>query len=59
MTNQTIEQKWHLQSRALTSEAEKLPHGKDRDALMRIARQLETASHLLQWIASAELQPPK
>jgi hypothetical protein len=59
MTNQTIEQKWHLQSKALTSEAEKLPPGKDRDALMRKARQLETASQINQWLSSAELQPPK
>jgi hypothetical protein len=60
MTNQiTIEKKWYLQSQAFKSEAQKLPHGKDRDALMRKARQLETASQINQWLSSAELQPPK
>jgi hypothetical protein len=28
----TIEQKWHQQSEAATAEAEKLPHGKEREA---------------------------
>jgi hypothetical protein len=36
----TIEQKWHQQSEAAKDEAEKLPHGKERDALVRKARQL-------------------
>ena len=31
---------------------------KERDALERKARQLETASQLNQWLASSELKPP-
>jgi hypothetical protein len=54
----TIEQKWHQQSEAAKNEAEKLPHGKARESLERKARQLETASHLNQWLSSAELKPP-
>ena len=54
----TVEQKWHQQSEAATAEAEKLPHGKAREALERKARQLETASHINQWLASSELKPP-
>ena len=54
----TIEQKWHQQSDAAAAEAEKLPHGKEREALERKARQLETASHINQWLASSELKPP-
>jgi hypothetical protein len=55
----TIEQKWHQQSEAAKNEAQKLPHGKERDALVRKARQLETASQINQWLSSPELQPPK
>ena len=59
MRKMTIEQKWHQQSEAAKEEAEKLPPGKARDALEREARQLETASHLNQWLASSELKPPQ
>ena len=31
----TIEQKWHEQSEAAKNKAERLPHGKERDALVR------------------------
>jgi hypothetical protein len=55
----TIEEKWHQQSEAAKSEAQKLPHGKERDALIRKARQLETASQINQWLSSPELRPPE
>jgi hypothetical protein len=55
----TIEQKWHQQSEDAKAEAEKLPYGKERDALVRKARQLETASQINQWLSSPELQPPE
>jgi hypothetical protein len=55
----TIEEKWHRQSEAAKSEAQKLPHGKERDALIRKARQLETASQINQWLSSPELRPPE
>ena len=55
----TIEQKWHQQSEAAKSDAEKLPYGKPREALERKARQLHTASQINQWLSSSELQPPK
>ncbi len=54
----TIEQKWHQLSETARDEAEKLPHGKQRQALERKARQLETASQLNQWLSSSELKPP-
>jgi hypothetical protein len=59
MHKHTIEQKWHQQSEEAKHEAQKLPHGKERDALVRKARQLETASQINQWLSSPELQPPK
>jgi hypothetical protein len=55
----TIEEKWHQQSQEATNEAEQLPHGKERDALVRKARQLETASHINEWLSSAGLQQPE
>jgi hypothetical protein len=55
----TIEQKWHQQSEEAKREAEKLPHGKERDALVRKARQLKTASQIDQWLSSPELRPPE
>jgi hypothetical protein len=36
-----------------------LPHGKERDALVRRARQLQTASQINQWLSSPELKPPE
>jgi hypothetical protein len=53
----TIEQKWHQQSEAAKDEAEKLPQGKERDALVR--RQLHTASQINAWLSSPGLRPPK
>jgi hypothetical protein len=55
----TIEEKWRLQSKAAKNKAQKLPHGKERDALVRMARQLETASKINQWLSSPELRPPE
>jgi hypothetical protein len=55
----TIEEKWHQESEAAKSEANKLPHGKERDALIKKARQLETASQINQWLSSPELRPPE
>jgi hypothetical protein len=49
----TVEEKWHEQS-----EAAKLPHGKLKDQLLPEARQLQTASHINQWLSSPGLQPP-
>jgi hypothetical protein len=55
----TIEQNWHQQSEVAKIEAQKLPHGKERDALIRKARQLKTASQMNQWLSSPELRPPE
>ena len=55
----TIEEKWHQQSEAAKNEAQRLSPGKERDALIRKARQLETASQINQWLSSPELRPPE
>jgi hypothetical protein len=43
----------------LRAEAEKLPHGHERDLLLRKARQTETAAHVNEWLTSPGLSPPK
>jgi hypothetical protein len=55
----TPEEKWHEQAEAVRLEAEKLPYGKKREEFLRKARQLETASHLNEWLSSPGLSPPK
>jgi hypothetical protein len=55
----TIEAHWRQQSEAAKLEAERLPPGKERDALIKKARQLQTASQINQWLSSPELKPPK
>jgi hypothetical protein len=55
----TIEEKWLQQSEAAKTAAQKLPHGRERDALIKKARQLETASQINQWLSSPELRPPE
>jgi hypothetical protein len=55
----SLEQKWHEQAEAFRREAERLPYGKDREDLLRKARQLETASHINEWVSSPGLERPK
>jgi hypothetical protein len=43
----------------LRAEAEKLPHGHERDLRLRKARQTETAAHVNEWLTSPGLSPPK
>jgi hypothetical protein len=54
----TTEQKWHDQSEQAKSEASKLPPGKERERLLRKARQLEMARDINGWISSPGLKPP-
>jgi hypothetical protein len=54
-----LEEKWRQQSEAAKLKAATLPPGRDRDELLRIARQLDTASHMNEWLSSPGLAPPK
>ena len=47
------------ESALLREEAETKPPGKERDALLRKARQADTAAHINDWVHSAGLRPPK
>jgi hypothetical protein len=55
----TSEQKWHEQSEAAKQEASGLPYGELKNALLREARQLETASQIGLWLSSPGLRPPR
>ncbi|MBR1193261.1 hypothetical protein JQ574_22655 [Bradyrhizobium sp. AUGA SZCCT0158] len=52
--NERLEQ----EAARLRAQAEQLPYGPVRDKLMRKARQLETATHVDEWISSPGLQAP-
>lgn len=54
-----IMKKWKAIADIARDESEKLPYGKDWDALLKKARQLDTASHINEWLSSRELRPPK
>ena len=56
---QSSERKWHEQAEAFRREAEKLPYGRERDELLRKARQLETASRINEWVSSPGPSSPK
>lgn len=57
-TKLTLIDRLMLEANRLKHEAHKLPHGPLRDAMMRKARQHETAAHIDQWLSSPGLQAP-
>jgi cell division protein FtsB len=52
------EERWRQEAEAVRQEAENEPLGRRREALVREARRLRTASQIDQWLSSPELQPP-
>jgi hypothetical protein len=58
LTIAATEEQWRRQAEAAQQEAENLPFGRRREALVREARRLRTASQVDRWFSSAELQPP-
>ena len=55
----SLKEKWQVQADSNKQKAAKLPPGKERDELLRVARQLDTASHLNEWLSSPGLSPPE
>jgi hypothetical protein len=55
----STEQKWHEKTEVFRREAAKLPCGKEREDLLRKARQLETACHIIEWVSSPGQSRPK
>jgi hypothetical protein len=56
--DKSLEEMLAQEAEKLRREAEKLPHGPERDHILRKARQAETGSHMTNWISSPGLQPP-
>jgi hypothetical protein len=56
---QTLEQRLAAEATRLRAEADKLPHGVDREDMLRKARQTEIAAHMYDWITSPGLRPPQ
>jgi hypothetical protein len=54
----SVDKSWQEQAQAFKAEAEKLPYGKEREALELKARQLENASQINRWITSPGLAAP-
>jgi hypothetical protein len=56
----SLDERLAEQARQMRTSAEALPQGsKERDDMMRKARQADTAYHMNEWLTSAGLQPPK
>ena len=53
-----LEERLGQEAQRLRDEAKRLPHGPEREILLRKARQAETGSHLSEWLRSPGLQPP-
>ncbi len=58
MAKTSREQNWRPQSETATKDAEKLPQGPERDALIKLARQMATAADMDAWLSSPGLQSP-
>jgi hypothetical protein len=56
---QTLEERLASFAKASRTEADQLEPGPERDALLKKARQADTASHIDAWANSSGLQPPK
>lgn len=59
MRMMTFEDQVAADKARLEAQIAQLPPGRRKDELRRKIRQLETASHISDWIASPGLQPPK
>ena len=55
----TLEQRLAQEALRIQEQVKSLPHGKERELLVRKTRQLETASHVNEWILSPGLKPPR
>ena len=53
-----LDQRLLQQAERLRQEAREARPGIQRDKLLRLARQAETAAHMSEWLSSPELRPP-
>jgi hypothetical protein len=54
-----LEQRLAAEAKRLRTDAESLPFGLEREALLRKARQAETGSHMSEWLTSPGLRTPE
>jgi hypothetical protein len=54
-----LDQRLIEEAKRLRHEAKGTHPGIERERLIRKARQAETAAHMMQWVSSPGLQPPK
>jgi hypothetical protein len=56
----SLDERLAEQARQMRTQAEALPQGsKEREGLMRKARQTDTASHMNEWLSSPGLRSPE
>ena len=55
----SLEKRLAERAQRFKEQAKTLPAGRDREILLRRARQAETAAHINDWLTSPGLQPPK
>jgi hypothetical protein len=55
----TLQDRLAAWSKKVEEQANKLPPGPEREALIKKARQADVANHLADWARSPGLQPPK
>lgn len=55
----SLSERLEQEARRLRARAEKLPHGPEREQILRKARQAETATHVDEWLSSPGLQAPE
>ena len=53
-----FEQRLPQEALRVNEHIKSLPHGRERELLSRKARQLETASHITEWLSSPGLKAP-
>jgi hypothetical protein len=59
LSRPTFEERTTQAAKDLEDQAWRLPPGCERDGLLRRARQMETASHMQEWLMSPGLKPPE
>ena len=59
MHRATFEERLAEEARRLKEQAKKAAASREREALLRKARQADTAAHINEWITSPGLVPPK
>jgi hypothetical protein len=55
---QSLEQRLDAEGTRLREQAKFLPAGFEREQVLRKVRQIETASHMTEWLTSPGLQAP-